>query len=222
MKLESPTMLISRSAAWQGMGKELETVVGMFLNAKVSLVAGDVSAAALRYSRGGLLINVRDLVQIGLIMGIDEKSAGRIASHMFGEDSPDLGGDVLGELVNVANGTLRAAFGRESYSFVNGLPTSVAPASVFQLGAACRRQEVFWLAMEGARILVRIYIIAKPKETVPVAALMEGMFLTKDLFNQQGAPLIKEGTLLSLTNIERLHQFLDPNRTLDVVMATFA
>lgn len=176
-----------------------------------------MNLATLSYAKGIRLENVKDLVEIQLVMATDKKSAENLAYHMFGENSPDLGGDLLGELVNMSMGTLRASFERESYSFTGGLPESVAPEHFYQFASTFEQKLTFSLFVEGIRFLVRLNIGSKPNTTiVPVASLREGMFIAKDVFNAQGNLLLKAGTHLVSTMVERLQQTLDQKHQIEV------
>lgn len=206
MKQLPPIVIISHSTAWYSMPRDLQSVSSTFLNMKMSVSIGgaDVNVAEISYAKGILLANGTHQVEIQLAMATDKNSAENLARHMFGEISSDLGGDLLGELVNVSMGGLRTSFARESYPFTGGLPESFAPERFNQFGATSKRHMTFSLLVEGITIAVRICIGFKANAMVPVGSLCEGMFVAKDVLTAQGMVYVKEGTRLTSTMVDRL------------------
>ncbi|MFO0556246.1 MAG: hypothetical protein U0271_48160 [Polyangiaceae bacterium] len=207
--------VVVRSAAWRGMGADLQRVASTFLTVNCNAVRleGEPDIAL---ARGIVLANVDQQLEVRVALATDAKSARTFTTHLFGEDSSDLEADMLGELANMAMGALKAAFAKESVPFTGGLPEALPPNRFLQFNAQCVHVEQFALAVHDARIFVRVGIHSKRNVLVGAPALQEGMVLAKDVFNAKGMLLLTAGTRLSATSADRLRQALARTQSVEV------
>jgi CheY-like chemotaxis protein len=207
---------VIRSTAWQSMASELKNMASTFLGIDAARAAIESAPKALTLARGILLSNVEHQLELRVGLATDAAGANALTVHMFGEANPELEGDMLGELANMAMGTLKTALARDELPFTGGLPEIVSPAQYYEFGATSQHQEAFVLVAQGARVIVRVGLTCRKNALIPVMSLREGMVLGKDVFNARGMLLVGAGTRLSSTAAERLRQALPEKQSVEV------
>lgn len=211
-----PIELVSRSTAWKTLQGELIKAASTFLTMNVSVGNKPDGDTKLSVVRGIALANVEQQLEIRVAIATDLPSAQALTTHIFGEHTPDLEGDMLGEIANISMGSIKSAFSRDSIAFTGGLPEDVAPDKFYEFGGACQHMEMFVLQVQGARLQFRVGIAAKQNQQVTVMNLREGMVLASDVFNAKGMLMVRAGTRLSSTAAERLRQSLALTQSVDV------
>ena len=212
----TPVEIISRSATWRGMAKELQTLASTFLTLGVTLGGAAPEGTVPGLITQIVLSNAEHQLEIRVTLGTDSRAANALTLHMFGEASEELASDLLGELANLAMGSLRAAFSQESITFTGGLPGALAPDRYYQGGVECQLQESFSLLVQGSRIFVRVGLALRKNREITAADLCEGMVLAKDLVTARGELLLTGGTRISSSTAERLRKFLPPKQLIEV------
>ncbi|MEZ4221956.1 MAG: hypothetical protein R3B13_13570 [Polyangiaceae bacterium] len=213
---DSPLAAVTSSNVWRSTPHEFQNVAGTFLMLPVSASHTDADLSGLRVTAGIVLSNPELQLEMRVALGVDAASAEALTVHLFGEDSAELEGDMLGELANMFMGGLKDGFSRESLAFTGGLPENFEPGAFLDYTKNCQIVEGFVLVAEGARIAIRVGVSSKKNQSVGAAGLREGMVLAKDVFNARGMLLVTAGTRLSSTMADRLRQALPAKQTVEV------
>jgi hypothetical protein len=211
-----PIRLIVRSNAWRTTPEKVRQVVGQFLG-QAAVLTAPLPEGVIEVASSISLLGGAQGIQIRIAVGADNKSALSLASKMFGPDAKDLIDDMLGEVANVAMGTLKNVFGAEQIALTGGLPSPLKPAEVLTPPTTTAHRHVFALDIGSARLTVHVGLVAKSSSSVAVGELREGMVIARDLFNDHGLLLLKGGTRLSATMIKKLTDLL-PARLAVAVM----
>jgi hypothetical protein len=211
-----PIRLIVRSAAWRTTPERLRQVIGQFLG-QAAVLAPTAPEGPIDVASSISLLGGAQGIQIRIAIGADKTSALSLASKMFGPDAKDLIDDMLGEVANVSMGTLKNLFGAEQIPLTGGLPSPLNPIEVLKPPTTTAHRHVLALDIGTARLTVHVGLIAKSSSSVAVAELREGMVIARDLFNDHGLLLLKGGTRLSATMINKLTDLL-PSRLAVAVM----
>ncbi|MFO0549411.1 MAG: hypothetical protein U0271_13550 [Polyangiaceae bacterium] len=213
-----PTSMVDvvvRASAWRRMPAELQQVLSGFLSVDVaaSFASDDLDASIVRGIR---LTNAGHELEVRIVLVTDSGSARRLATHLFGNASNELEGDMIGEFSNIAMGALKAAFAREAIPFSGNLPEVLSREKLGSFIGPTARSEVFSLCALDARIDVHVGVLSRKNVLVGTTALKEGMVLAKDVFNARGMLLLTAGTRLSATAAQRLRQALVNTQAVEV------
>lgn len=216
---QDPVALVASSTPWRTIGEKLRATAHGFLNQEVSVEAREQVVVKPEVAAGIRLINVQHELEMFLAMAVSSETAGKLCSHLFGKQAPELAADMLGELINVCMGVLKNSFNEQSLAFSSALPQTM-DAEHFQLvGADAPLHEAFSLAVAGGAIHVHLAVCIRKNEPVTVADLREGMIVANDVIDDHGMLLLKAGALLSSWAAERLREGLADDQTLTVAMA---
>ncbi len=156
-------------------------------------------------------------VQIGI--GLDKQSAAHIAQTLFEMPDPpaEVVQDLLREFANTAGGAFkRCAEKSDQLDITTGLPCDVQPKS-FQ-SSDCVEHKHFMLTDEAdaLHVFIEVELRSKGLHTVKIADLKEGMVLSKDLLNASGMLLVRSGTRLTSSNVERLARLVPDHMLVEV------
>lgn len=212
-----PLRIICRSNAWRTAPEKLRGVVGQFLGqAATNASIGFDAAPPVEKAACIALTSGTHGVQIRIAIGADNKSALALAGKIFGPDAKDLVDDMFGEVANVVMGAMKNHFSAEQLPFTGGLPTPLPPREVIASATPFSHRHLFAFDIGGARLTVHLGMQTKPPSTVLVGELREGMVTASDLVNDRGMLLLKGGTRLSATMINKLSDLLPPKTQIAV------
>jgi hypothetical protein len=215
-----PLRMICRTNAWRTAPEKLREIVGQFLGqAATNASIGFDAAPPIEKAASIALTNGSHGVQIRIAIGADEKSALSLAGKLFGPDAKDLLDDMLGEVANVVMGAMKNHFSAEQLPFTGGLPTPLAPREVIAPATPFAHRHLFAFDIGGARLTMHLGMQTRPPSSVTVAELREGMVIARDLVNERGMLLLKGGTRLSTTMINKLTDLLPEKMQVAVTAA---
>jgi hypothetical protein len=214
-----PLRLIFRSNAWRTAPEKLREIVGQFLGqAATNASIGFDAAPPVEKAASIPLMSGAHGVQIRIAVGADNKSALALAGKLFGPDAKDLVDDMFGEVANVVMGAMKNHFSAEQLAFTGGLPSALPPKELTASATPFAHRHLFAFDIGGARLTMHLGMESKASSAVTVNELREGMVIARDLVNERGMLLLKGGTRLSSTMINKLADLL-PARTSVPVMA---
>lgn len=187
------------------MAGELSATIGVPLHC----VAGD-AATPLVSSALSRLTLAAEGCQVVVGVGVHAGAEAPLAARLLGAPAgPELMGDMIAELTNVAAGAVkRAAYGAGKV-FSLGLPR-VQPAGRLPL-------ERHW-RLEGEGLVLHGVAAARSTrpEVVLCGDLREGMVVTRNVLGDNGVLLAARGTCLSERSVERLRTMLGDRYTIEV------
>jgi DNA-binding response OmpR family regulator len=213
----APLEQSAKSAGWRNAEKNLKDAAGKFLSLGVEL--GDTPAvdSTIDHACKIILSNVQDQLEIRVAVGSDTKSATALATHLFGEVSPELTADMLSEFANIAMGNLKTVLSAENIAFTGGLPESLALEHCLRPAEMFTQQKSFVLKIMESSIVVHLGLRSKKNLFLIPAALIEGMIAAKDIFNARGMLLVNRGTRMSENMIDKLKTFLPAKSQVEVM-----
>jgi DNA-binding response OmpR family regulator len=214
---DMPLRIVCRSNAWRTAPEKMREVVGQFLSqAATNASIGFDAAPPVEKAASILLTSGTHAVQIRIAVGADEKSALLLAGKIFGPDAKDLVDDMFGEVANVVMGAMKNHFSAEQLAFTGGLPTPLAPRELTASTTPFAHRHLFALDIGGARLTMHLGMQTRQPLSVNVTELREGMVIARDLVNERGMLLLKGGTRLSTTMINKLTDLLPPRLPIQV------
>jgi hypothetical protein len=215
-----PLRLIFRSTAWRTAPEKLREICGQFLGqSATSASLGFDQAPPIEKAAAIQLISGAHGVQIRIGVGADNKSALLLASKLFGPDAKDLVDDMFGEVANVIMGGMKTHFSAENLPFTGGLPVPLPPRELTLSTTPFAHRHLFAIDIGGARLTLHLGMQSKASSSVPVGDLREGMIIARDIVNDRGLLLLKGGTRLSATMINKLTDLLPPRLSVAVMAA---
>ncbi len=163
----------------------------------------------------------REQVELRLTVETDALSARWLASRALeGED--EIGEsvilDLLGEVANTLAGAFSRAAAAEGMSFTAGLPTPASAASAPSSSAPVLSR---WVGVAAGDIQLYVSCVArvKPNIRVRTGELREGMIRANDLSNDSGALLVRAGTRLTTSTVNRVQRMLAGHEIVEVAEA---
>jgi hypothetical protein len=215
-----PLRLIFRSNAWRTAPEKLREIVGQFLGqAATNASIGFDAAPPIEKAASIPLMSGAHGVQIRIAVGADNKSALALAGKLFGPDAKDLVDDMFGEVANVVMGAMKNHFSAEQLAFTGGLPSALPPRELTASATPFAHRHLFAFDIGGARLTMHLGMESKASSAVTVLELREGMVIARDLVNDRGMLLLKGGTRLSSTMINKLADLLPPRTSVPVMAA---
>ncbi|MSP74403.1 MAG: hypothetical protein EXR76_19935 [Myxococcales bacterium] len=208
--------------AWVKLPSDMHRVACGLLSLGFAISTTDAAVPTIQIASGIVMHCVADELELRLAIAVDLESAKALASHLSPEDHAGLESDLLGELSNIAMGSLTSSFMRDSFAFSSGLPEVLDPVAFRSFGANLSRHECITLTAPGATIQVRVSIGGKQATVLFPAALSEGMVIAKDVYNEKGTLLLKSGTRLSSNTVGHLRDTLASSQLIEVATAAAA
>lgn len=157
-------------------------------------------------------------VQIGI--GFQPNTAQLLTSQLFGVDQPpeEMIHDLLRELANVVGGAFKRVAEQDHIFMTTGLPEDVDPREFSTQKSVEQKHFELFTADQTLRIFVEIELRSKGLQKLLVGELREGMVLSRDLLNPNGMLLVRSGTRLTSSNVERLCRLVPDNTSVEVAM----
>lgn len=159
-----------------------------------------------------------DGLEIIVGVGVDVGHEAPLASVLLGgPPAPDLMGDVVAELTNVAAGALKRSAYAAGKVFALGLPTIHPDARALPL----ERQ---WRAVGEGGISVHCVAAARSSrpEVVLCGNLREGMVVNCNVVGPSGVLLAAQGTCLTERSVQRLRTMLGDRHAIEVTLPSLA
>ncbi len=210
--------------AWRNLAfwRDLEDIVTAELGATigVNLTRGSASPAP-PMSVVGLsrLLLLAEGLEVVIGVGVDAVADTPLAAALLGgPPTPDIMGDVVTELTNVAAGAIKRSALEAGKVFSMGLPRlHHDPARTFAL-------ERHWRAHGDQGIAVHCLAEARASkpEVVACSALREGMVVNGNVVSPSGMLLAAQGTCLTDRSVERLRSMLGERFAIEVTMPAFS
>lgn len=139
------------------------------------------------------------------------------AAGIFGpaQNDDDSLHDVVRELANIVAGGFKGAAANEAVQLTMGLPADAGAAK--EPEKALLAEQVFTVHDSADKIAigVGVEIRSSPLRMIRVTNLKEGMVLTRDVLNANGAMMVPAGRLSQL-RIARVHRVLEPDTLIEV------
>ena len=163
----------------------------------------------------------REQVELRLTVETDALSARSLAARALeGEEeiAESVLHDLLGEVANTLAGAFSRAAATEGMSFTAGLP---APASAASAPSSSAPVLSRWVGVAVGDIQLYVSCVArvKPNIRVRTGELREGMILANDLTNESGALLVRAGTRLTTSTVNRVQRMLAGHEVVEVAEA---
>jgi CheY-like chemotaxis protein len=140
-----------------------------------------------------------------LAVGADCESLQRIGEGLMGVSEADAttARDILREIANASGGLFKRLAAAEGLAFSMGVPKDVDPADIRDDAARERR---LWRATSpaGLELAFEVEIRARKTQQLPVTELREGMVLAGDMVSARGVVILRTGTILMRSHLERL------------------
>lgn len=158
------------------------------------------------------------LVQIGI--GLPSHTAHLLTAQLFGVDDPphDMIQDLLREFANVIGGAFKRAAEQDHVVMTTGLPEDVHPETFSRQRSIEQKHFELFDAEETLRIFIEIELRSKGLQKILVSELREGMVLSRDLLNPNGMLLVRSGTRLTSSNVERLCRLVPDTTSVEVAI----
>ena len=156
-------------------------------------------------------------VQIGV--GLSEASALALVETLLGLPAPpvEVVQDLLRELANTAGGAFKRSASAEALEITTGLPSDVDPLQFSREGCAEKRHFVLESAgQHGVSVFIEVELRSRGSHQVRLGELEEGMVLSTDLLNASGMLLVRGGTRLTSSSIERLGRMIPDHVIVEV------
>ncbi len=156
-------------------------------------------------------------VQIRIGVGVEERSGSILTAKFVGRDGDHLVDDMLLELANTLSGALKKDFGLELLPFTPGLPVLLPPRELTRPSMifSHTRQAVYEIGHE--RLMLHLGMASKALFSIDVQNLSEGLILAQDLRGARGDLLLRRGTRLSGSMVQKLVDRLRPRTRLQVM-----
>lgn len=211
-----PIDACSQMNGWRQAATILQAGTSKMLNLPATVA--DIGHAKQPYTVAStiLLSSPEQLLELRVTLGMNDTTARKIAMHMFGEEDETLIPDMVGELGNIYMGVLKTAFLESKLSFTGGLPQAADPLTVLRPQVFYKFQDAFAIVVNDVPIAVHLGLRSKANLFLKRMELREGMVLVKDVFNARGLLMVKGGTRLSLTMIEKLQGVLPAGTQVEV------
>jgi len=204
------------SPAWNGLPNEIMMAMSTFLGLSVEESSSN-EAIVPELVTGISLTNTDHGFELRMSVGVDRDSAIALSEQVCGEGDVELATDVLREVANLVMGTVKTTLGKNSGAYAAGLPVVLTSEGLASFGGACRYHHAFVAAVGGARIAVRCGIVTSTRNAkLAVASLGEGMVLASDIHGSRGMMLVRRGTRLSASVVEKIRRALPGTRMVDV------
>jgi DNA-binding response OmpR family regulator/CheY-specific phosphatase CheX len=163
----------------------------------------------------------REQVELRLTVETDALSARSLAARALeGEEEVDesMIHDLLGEVANTLAGAFSRAAAAEGMSFTAGLPVPASAASAPSTSAPVLSR---WIGVAVGDIQLYVSCVARvrPNIRVRTGELREGMILANDLTNESGALLVRAGTRLTTSTVNRVQRMLAGHEIVEVAEA---
>lgn len=144
-------------------------------------------------------------LEVGATIVVDGASTKGLAGVLLGDENDVEGACTLVlEIGNVLLGCLKTAYSAHGYDFTVGLPSqpNLTDAQATYDAHGCRQRFAF--TANGMTVEVWIRAAEKRDRSVGVGELSEGMVLVGDVHDARGMLLIRGGTRVTQTTVERL------------------
>jgi CheY-like chemotaxis protein len=160
----------------------------------------------------------REQLEMRLTVETDALSARTLASRILGEEEANESviRDLLGEVANTLAGAFSRSAAAEGMSFTAGLPAPATASSSTSAPVLSR-----WVGVCAGEIHVYVSCVARVKANVRIRTgeLREGMVLANDLTNESGALLVRAGTRLTSSTVNRVQRMLAGHEIVEVADA---
>lgn len=192
--------------AWHGLAHTARTILEPCIGAsfgvatETELFPEEGVAATLR------LVDVANGMELDLSVATSLATAKGIAERMLGEASedPDMLGDLVSEVTNVMMGGVQRSFLEDGITLTSGLPRRILVSELLAIEARSRAANRVVLHDSALSVWVSASARTMDARKIPVRALREGMVLARDLVKASGVLVLRGGTRLSSSMIERL------------------
>jgi hypothetical protein len=163
----------------------------------------------------------REQVELRLTVETDALSARTLAARAFeGEEEPTepVIRDLLGEVANTLAGAFSRAASAEGMSFTAGLPAPTSATSPSTTSAPVLSR---WVGVAAGEVHLYVSCVArvKPNVRIRTGELREGMILANDLTNESGALLVRAGTRLTSSTVNRVQKMVAGHEIVEVAEA---
>jgi hypothetical protein len=156
------------------------------------------------------VIDVGHRLELTLAVAASSSSTIAIARALMGDPPPtdaETLVDLLGEVVNIAMGSVKSIYGREGYVLTAGLPEKGAFGGRASFEKAHGVAQVNAWKASGIELVLGIGARVKGNAVVQASHLLEDMILARDLLNDAGVLILPKGTRLTATAVERLRNY---------------
>jgi CheY-like chemotaxis protein len=205
---------LHRCQAFTNMGEivagELAEMIGPVEVVDGWLVDGETRAACISISIAS------ENAEIRVSIVVDARLVHSLAEVLLGDAgaSPDAVADMLREVVNTAGGAVKLAAGDENIPATTGLPVN--------LGRGRSRTEetrTWTMRVTGSGMQLGLIgeIVRHATVHRPLRDVRDGMVLSRDVLDGEGAVVVAAGTLLNMTTRARLDASLGPDGILEVM-----
>lgn len=200
---ESPLEALSRTPTWRDAEAVLTKALTDFFQlpfAPVPVVddKGDAFVAEVL-----LAAPLREL-EISLSVVVETASMKRLGAHLLGDEDLEGAEALVLEVANIMMGTMKTAFSAHDFAFTGTLPTREKLAASRLMLNRSRVRKRFAISADGSEIELWLRANDKRNKIVFGYALREGLIVSEDVYNSDGALLIKAGSRLTQTTAERL------------------
>jgi CheY-like chemotaxis protein len=199
----SPLEAFAGTSSWRELESVLVKVTGEFFQLPFELtpLRSDLSSP---FVAEITLAEPAKQLAIGLAAVVELASMKQLSMHLLGEDDLESSQALVLELANTIMGALKHAFTAHDFAFTGGLPseTSLAESRKAFDGSPARAR----IAMRSGDSHVELWVRCTEKKNTVVRGKMlkEGYVLCQDLRDTRGMLLIRSGTRLTQTTVDRL------------------
>ena len=167
-----------------------------------------------------VLTLAREQLEIRLTVETDAVSGRSLSRRALGEDeepTEPVIRDLLGEVANTLAGAFSRSAGSEGLSFTAGLPSPTNGNQPTSSAPVLTR----WVGVAFGEVQIYVSCIARVKANVRIRTgeLREGMVLANDLTNESGALLVRAGTRLTSSTVNRVQRMLAGHEIVEVAEA---
>ena len=141
---------------------------------------------------------------IGIAAVVELNTMKALSMHLLGEDDLESSQALVLELSNCVMGALKHAFIAHGFGFTGGLPAEATlPESRKAIDASSTRARVA-LRSGDSHVEIWLRVTEKKNTVIRGRMLKEGYVLCQDLRDARGMLLIRSGSRLTQTAVERL------------------
>jgi DNA-binding response OmpR family regulator len=199
----TPLQSLAATTSWRDLEPLLAKVTGEFFQLPFSSVPIRADIAAPFIAEISLSEPTKQL-EMGLAAVVDVPTMSALSMHVLGENDQESSQALILELANVLMGALKPAFATHGFAFTGSLPSE---------GSLDESKKVFDASTTRARLAVGsgdwklelwLRVAEKKNEVVKGRMLREGLVICQDLHDARGMLLIRSGSRLTKTAVERL------------------
>ena len=147
-------------------------------------------------------------LELGLSVVVETDATKQLGVHLLGDDDLEGAQALVLEVANILMGTLKTAFTAHEMTFTGGIPSTEPFAQLRGTFEAAANRHRMAIGTSGTNLELWLRVKAKRNTTVLGRHLHEGLVVCEDVHDLHGVVLVKGGSRLTHTVVERIARLL--------------